>query len=74
MSNYRSCTMVRVKFRILLLMAFAIAGYAMEPVDSPLAPNPNLAIEYTPPYYDVRPPEDPPPPELAHPARKPDSE
>jgi hypothetical protein len=70
MSNYRSCTMVEMKFTILLVMAFAITCCAMEPVDPPLAPNPNLATEYTPAYYDVRPSEDPPPPELAHPPRK----
>jgi hypothetical protein len=70
MSNYRGCTMVKVKFTILLLMACSIAGCAMEPVDPPLAPNPNLATEYTPPYYDVRPPEDPPPPELVHSPRR----
>jgi hypothetical protein len=70
MSNYRSCTMVEMKFTILLVMAFAITGCVMEPVAPPLASNPNLATEYAPAYYDVQPPEDPPPPELAHPPRK----
>jgi len=65
--------MAGMKLTILLILVFAITGCAMEPAVPPVAPNPNLATEYSPAYYDQAPPEDPPPPELAHAPRK-DSE
>lgn len=67
--------MAEIKLTILLIMVLAISGCANEPVDAPVAPNPNLATEYTPAYYDNdQPPVDPTPPELTHPPRKDESQ